>query len=886
MGRLPHQSGDDVKIFISYKREEQAIAESVRDWLRANGYTTWMDIDDIPKGVAWPSAIQQGLQQADIVLGLMSERSIKSENVMNEWDYTLIYGASTHTRLLLAKLDNCMVPLNYVRLNWVDWRNGADFSRLKTALDNPTPSPAASIPPAEKAYLEWLYHRINTVLAAKIIFSDPANPDPIALVTERTRGAVDALFEKMPELDPLFAAMGLDNPDDSADYSSFAHAFEALDQRVLLLGEPGAGKTITLLHMARDAVVRRTQDRHAPLPLYAIIPFWDAYQHADWLPWLQSQSLNKLPTLVDDYTQGRLLLVLDGLDELGNSRPIDPNDLKQGTFDPRLRFMEQLPANNAVVVSCRIKDYHDIGQAIKLRGAITLQKLSTAQIEGFLAKMPPLLEAIQSDDRLREMVENPLLLSLFAAGYRDSSEAELRALADLAHSPGDLRDKIFERYVQERYEHEARKYRLRGEQPPYSLAEVYERLGYVAVMNAASNSQLSKGDDDQQDNMLVGNYDGKLDASFLRFALHIAILTPIESSNKLRFSHLRLRDYLAWRWFVETTRFVPLQSHKDREKIADGLGYLKDERVIKPLLDALEDAPSRFQNAVIASLGNTSSVRALDPLLNVLNSDWDLDADSIDMIELVVSALSQIGDPSAIDSIIHAFADLLIISNDELESSPDFDRLTNSTSMYSRVFRFAELMKLSLYATSGIELPDYDFKLGPYTDVFVQRARSRDSSALENENIVRLVGNAIYPLIPFGPLMIYGFNHALNDLCKTESSQQRELIRHQDSEVRLATLLAMDCQYWQNAREICIAALADKLAEHRFLGLQHLVELGDPTTVTSIANLLNDVEVIDWLSIRVCDAAADALEAIGTPKALEAVRQWEQTDIGKQRRHT
>lgn len=638
------------RVFISYKREEQALAESVREWLAANGYTPWMDIYDIPAGAeSWADAIEHGLQNCDVVLGLMSELSTASTNVKNEWDYTIVYGKKYATRLVLVKLDACTVPLNYIRYNYIDWRKPNAFDLLRRALDHPTPDPADAASATEQAYLEWLYNSLNRTLAAKIIFSDPTNPDPIRLYSDRTRGAVDALFEKTTEINPIFDAFGLDDlhsPTLAAEYADFAKAIEDFEGRLLLLGEPGAGKSISLLHQAREAVVRRVVDKSAPLPIFGIIAFWNAYDHPSWLPWLEEATLHKLPDVVGWLASGDLIIFADGLDELGSTKPIDPRQPDGATFDPRQRFMEQLPPNNRVLVACRVKDYGAIGPKIKLRGAVTLRALSFDQIAAFLSKMPPLLDAIQRDSRLREIVETPLLLSLFAAGYRDSDEADLRELADLAGSPGDLRDKIFERYVHDRYKHEALKYRLRGETVPYSLTEVYDRLGYVAVMNAAGGWRV-------EDNVLNDDYHGALDAAFAAFALQLDLVRPLADKDGLGFVHLRLRDYLAFAWGllppthsrlttepntdsrliilrmlerVPDERAIPevlnaLKSHDRwvRRGAARVLGQIGNVSVVEPLISALEDSDKGVQRSAALALGQLKDAAAIPALTSVLN---------------------------------------------------------------------------------------------------------------------------------------------------------------------------------------------------------------------------------------------------------------------------
>src|SRR5581483_8751054 len=53
---------------------------------------------------------------------------------------------------------------------------------------------------------------------------------------------------------------------------------DELGGAVLILGEPGAGKTTTLLELARDAIVRAEQDPSQPIPVVFNLSSWSDSQ--------------------------------------------------------------------------------------------------------------------------------------------------------------------------------------------------------------------------------------------------------------------------------------------------------------------------------------------------------------------------------------------------------------------------------------------------------------------------------------------------------------------------------------------------------------------------------------------------------------------------------
>ena len=75
------------KIFISYSRQDEEFAQQIATDLDRLGASIWLDVDDIPPGVNWSSAIQQGLDTCDTLLLIISPDSMESSNVMDEWQY-------------------------------------------------------------------------------------------------------------------------------------------------------------------------------------------------------------------------------------------------------------------------------------------------------------------------------------------------------------------------------------------------------------------------------------------------------------------------------------------------------------------------------------------------------------------------------------------------------------------------------------------------------------------------------------------------------------------------------------------------------------------------------------------------------------------------------
>src|SRR5690606_8007956 len=182
--------------------------------------------------------------------------------------------------------------------------------------------------------------------------------------------------------------------------------------------------------------------------------------------------------------QGRALLLLDGLAELGRERPVDPDKPDGEKYDPRLRFIKSLPTNNQILMTSRIEDYNDLvarGEKAALNGAITLQPLGEAQMAEYLADQPELWQLIQEDEQLREITTTPLLMSFFSFAYQDMSDEERAQLTQIQNAL-DLRDRVFLGYIEKRYEHERKKV---SSELLFSYDEMLQTLGQLALQNAA-----------------------------------------------------------------------------------------------------------------------------------------------------------------------------------------------------------------------------------------------------------------------------------------------------------------------------------------------------------------------------------------------------------------
>ena len=120
-------------VFISYSRKDERFARQLATALSNRGFDVWIDVEDIPAGMKWSSAIQQGLDQADAMVVVISPDSMASTNVEDEWQYFL----DQRKPVFPVLLRQAKVHFQLSRIQYVDFLNATfedGFSALQGQL--------------------------------------------------------------------------------------------------------------------------------------------------------------------------------------------------------------------------------------------------------------------------------------------------------------------------------------------------------------------------------------------------------------------------------------------------------------------------------------------------------------------------------------------------------------------------------------------------------------------------------------------------------------------------------------------------------------------------------------------------------------------------------
>ena len=274
-----------------------------------------------------------------------------------------------------------------------------------------------------KGVLEQSVHNATLIELGKL-----AEPDAVAGSPLEAMAMVEAPLPGVP----------------GPGHASVSDIFEQTGRALLILGEPGAGKTITLLELARDRIALAEQNPIEPIPVIFNLSSW-AVKAPPLSTWLVAELNAKylIPTTIatEWIEHNDLLVLLDGLDEVARAS-------QPACVEAINRFRDEHGLTGLAVCS-RAADYDALAVRLKLHGAMRLQPLTLAQIDRYVTAAGPavadLVVALRADPTLQELARAPLMLSIMCLAYQNVRAADLDD--DTLRAPGARLRHLFSTYI-------------------------------------------------------------------------------------------------------------------------------------------------------------------------------------------------------------------------------------------------------------------------------------------------------------------------------------------------------------------------------------------------------------------------------------------------------
>jgi len=267
------------------------------------------------------------------------------------------------------------------------------------------------------------------------------------------------------------ASLVLRLPDQSEQlpdpHTSIVQAYERAQQELLILGEPGAGKSTQLLVLAKHLLEQAEQDGTQPLPVVLPLSSWATKQLPlhNWLVEQVALLYNVSGRVSQQWLQREWLLpLLDGLDEV--------EEAKRPACIAAINFYHREHVQPLVVCS-RTNEYEAASthECLVLHTAVVVQPLSLQQVntylEGIGRPVVALRAALKNNTELAELATTPLMLQVLILTYQGTEVQEL------AQKEVQLQQQIWDDYVE-------RMVNRKGDTKRYPLGTTITSLGWLA----------------------------------------------------------------------------------------------------------------------------------------------------------------------------------------------------------------------------------------------------------------------------------------------------------------------------------------------------------------------------------------------------------------------
>ncbi len=316
----------------------------------------------------------------------------------------------------------------------------------------------------QKALVAWLTERraaLNAAYRPAIVDEDRNRRNKEALLKKVRSRWVDAVLKSsikptgFLELDLQYEPGAVERPweQDSrhshvarpapvCDHSTILEVFDNAHGRLLILGEPGSGKTIAMLELARSLIERAEKDLVTPIPVVFNLASWaEARKRIEY--WLMDELSLKyeIPREIGGWwiQRGELLLLLDGLDEVKQEY--------QGECVSAINSFVQAHEEVKLAVCCRNAEYERIPSHLRLHEAVVLQPLTPEKVERCLSSVghlyPEVRRLFQKDPAWQGFAHSPLLFNSLMVASQSTSFASAPKFASME----DRRRYMLDAYV-------------------------------------------------------------------------------------------------------------------------------------------------------------------------------------------------------------------------------------------------------------------------------------------------------------------------------------------------------------------------------------------------------------------------------------------------------
>jgi hypothetical protein len=480
-------------VFLCHNSEDKPAVREIARRLVAEDIDPWLDEEQIRPGTSWQTVLGQQIEtikSAAVFVGKSGLGPWQNQEVQALLSQ-FVNRACPVIPVILSSADKTpTLPWTLANLHYVDFRaqNLDPIEQLIWGITGKKPSakerlipenkepgasrklsaktrlyaPLLKSPDPEQAVqLEILRLRVKEYWVDGVLKHSLHNEVLISLGKQQMDKAVDAPWKYTVEVAYPVELPSLEKRDITAVYDATGS--------LLVLGEPGSGKTTTLLDLARTLLARAGNDNKERVPVVLNLSSWKKKQPlAEWISGELSEKYRVPRKIAHLWLQDNYLLpLLDGLDEV-------PTALQPDCVTAVNAYIDEFNPSG-LAVCCRLNEYRWLPERLKLNGAICLEALDADEAADYLKRargeLAALRQAIASDSALRELARTPLMLSIMSLAFLGGGADEL--IGQKGGSSEVRRKQIFRLYVEQMFQR-------KGTMPSFPKGKTVTWLSWLA----------------------------------------------------------------------------------------------------------------------------------------------------------------------------------------------------------------------------------------------------------------------------------------------------------------------------------------------------------------------------------------------------------------------
>ena len=424
-------------IFISYASEDKKYAQEIRDFLESYGCKVWIDLDQMEAGEEWERTIPEEIHKVDYFVFCLTKISMEKEGYLHE---ELQVALKRQRRkppgkkfILPIQIDEGLsIPSEFRRLQITKWQDSNSEEQLLRAigiersrdeatngntLDPEDQNSSKSLDNVISLYKEYIENEYRSIQILGM--SKPVLLKDIYIKVNILERIQKDEFAEIKDFEESYRKK------ERRSFGKIQETRNGLDvvkenQKLVLLGKPGAGKTTFLKHIVFNCIQENLGERM--IPIFVKLKEWsDSGESLDDFIAEQFEIAgvdNSRQFVETQLKRGQCLILFDGLDEVS----CDVNHAIKN-----IQYFMKRHYRNRIVLSCRVAAFNTIFENFTV---VEIADFGEEQIKEFVSRWfsgnkkakKKCYAEIRDNPQILELATNPLILTLLCLVFQSNEK--------------------------------------------------------------------------------------------------------------------------------------------------------------------------------------------------------------------------------------------------------------------------------------------------------------------------------------------------------------------------------------------------------------------------------------------------------------------------------